>query len=91
MCYFTEKLIVLNALIEVVPTGTHFTAESTEAMQIKSSVNYSKKAIKNHYGEVPVAMQTDMKHEQPPKFFLTVFPLFTIQTANNSKKQQQQN
>ena len=32
---FLRKLITLNILHEVVPPGTHFTAESTEAMQIK--------------------------------------------------------
>ena len=35
-CYSSEKLITLNTLHEVVPPGTHFTAESTEAMRIKS-------------------------------------------------------
>ena len=34
-CQSSEKLIALNTLHEVVPPGTHFTAESTEAMQIK--------------------------------------------------------
>ena len=34
-CYSSEKLIALNNLHEVVPPGTHFTAESTEAMRIK--------------------------------------------------------
>ena len=35
-CYSSEELITLNTLHEVVPPGTHFTAESTEAMRIKS-------------------------------------------------------
>ena len=35
MCYSSEKLITLNTHHEIVPPGTHFTAESTEAMQIK--------------------------------------------------------
>ena len=35
MCYSSEKLITLNILHEVVPPGTYFTAESTEAMRIK--------------------------------------------------------
>ena len=34
-CYSSEKLITLNTLHEVVPTW-YFTAESTEAMRIKS-------------------------------------------------------
>ena len=34
-CYSFEKPIALNTLHEVVPAGTHFTAESTEAMRIK--------------------------------------------------------
>ena len=34
-CYSSEKLIALNTCHEVVPPGTHFTAESTEAMRIK--------------------------------------------------------
>ena len=34
-CYSSEKLIALNTLHKVVPPGTHFTAESTEVMQIK--------------------------------------------------------
>ena len=36
-CYSSEKHIVLNTLHEVSPPGTHFTAESTEAMRIKCS------------------------------------------------------
>ena len=35
-CYSSEELITLNTLHEVAPPGTHFTAESTEAMRIKS-------------------------------------------------------
>ena len=35
-CYSSEELITLNTLHEVTPPGTHFTAESTEAMRIKS-------------------------------------------------------
>ena len=35
-CYSSEELITLNTLHEVVKPGTHFTAESTEAMRIKS-------------------------------------------------------
>ena len=34
-CYYSEKLIALNILHEVVPLGTHFTSKSTEAMLIK--------------------------------------------------------
>ena len=34
-CYSSEKLIELNTLNEVVPTGTHFTAELTMATRIK--------------------------------------------------------
>ena len=34
-CYSSEKLITLNIIHEVVPPGTHCTAESTEAMRIK--------------------------------------------------------
>ena len=34
-CYSSEKLITLNTLHKAVPPGTHFTAESTEAMRIK--------------------------------------------------------
>ena len=34
-CYSSEKLITLNILHEAALPGTHFTAESTEAMQIK--------------------------------------------------------
>ena len=34
-CYSSENLIALNTLHKVVPPDTHFTAESTEAMQIK--------------------------------------------------------
>ena len=35
MCNYSEKLIALNTLHEVVPPGTHFTAESTEAIRVK--------------------------------------------------------
>ena len=35
-CYSSEELITLNTLHEVVQPGTYFTAESTEAMRIKS-------------------------------------------------------
>ena len=31
---------------------------------VKSSVNYSKKAIKNHHEEVPVVLQTKIKNLQ---------------------------
>ena len=31
---------------------------------VKSSVNYSKKAIKNHHGEVPVVLQSKIKNLQ---------------------------
>ena len=34
-CYSSENLITLNTIQKVNPPGTHFTAESTEAMQIK--------------------------------------------------------
>ena len=34
-CYSSKKLIALNTIHEVDPSGTHFTAESTDAMQIK--------------------------------------------------------
>ena len=34
-CHSSEKLIAMNTLHEVVPPGTHFATESTEAMQIK--------------------------------------------------------
>ena len=34
--YSSEELITLNTLHDVVPTWNHFTAESTEAMRIKS-------------------------------------------------------
>ena len=34
-CYSSEKFIALNTHHEVVPPGTHFTAESTEVMRIK--------------------------------------------------------
>ena len=34
-CYSSEKLITLTILHEIFPNGTHFTAESTEAMLIK--------------------------------------------------------
>ena len=34
-CYSSEKLIALNTHHEVVPSGTHFTGESTEEMRIK--------------------------------------------------------
>ena len=34
-CYSSEKLIALNTFTSLSPPGTHFTAESTEAMRIK--------------------------------------------------------
>ena len=37
-CYSSEELITLNTLTRLSPPGTHFTAESTEAMRIKSLV-----------------------------------------------------
>ena len=35
-CYSSKNLIALNTLTRLSPPGTHFTAELTEAMQIKS-------------------------------------------------------
>ena len=37
----------------------------------QSSVNYSKKAIKNHHGEVPVFVHTNIKHAQQTKNYDT--------------------
>ena len=38
--------------------------DGDEGVKWWSSVNYSKKAIKNHHREVPVVVQTNIKHAQ---------------------------
>ena len=56
---------------------------------ILSSVNYSKKAIKNHHSEVPVVVQTNIKHvQQKKRIIIMIENIFSTQTANNSKKTQ---
>ena len=45
--------------------GEHFGREFRSLN--KFSVNYSQKAIENHYGEVPVVVHTNIKHLQQKK------------------------
>ena len=46
-------------------------------------MNYSKKAMKTHHGEVPVAMQTNIKQVQQKNIN---YKIATVQTTNNSNK-----